>query len=56
MEWWDYDADIEVEGGALEFDFRLELHIYQPRGGGGTVAVWLNDDATFSRTVKVAEA
>lgn len=58
MEWWEYDRETEgddIEGGALEFDFRLELHVYR-RTDGKTVACWLSDDARYYRAVEVGRA
>ena len=55
MEWWDY-VDDRVEGGVLEFDFRLELHVYHRLDGSEPVAVWLNDDGSCYRRVEMGEA
>lgn len=54
-EWWDY-LDEDLEGGVLEFDFRLELHVYQRLDGNAPVAVWMNDDASFSCRVEMGKA
>ena len=55
MEWWPY-VDDDVEGGVLEFDFRLELHVCRRVDEDEPKAVWLNDDATFYRRVVVGLA
>lgn len=55
MEWWDFTDD-DLEGGVLEFDFRLELHVYQRLDSTQLVALWLNDDATFYRRVEPGQA
>ena len=55
MEWLDY-SEADLEGGVLEFDFRLELHVYRRVDEAEPVPVWLNDDATFYRKVVVGQA
>lgn len=54
-EWWDY-AEEDVEGGVLEFDFRLELHVYQRLDNGEAIAVWMSDDASYVQRVEIGEA
>ncbi len=41
------------EGGVLEFEFRLELHVYRRLVDDELQAAWLNDDATYYRSVEV---
>ena len=55
MEWWPY-LDDDVEGGALKFDFRLELHVSRRLDVGEAMAMWLNEDATLYRQVVVGQA
>ena len=47
MEWLDYAPDDDLEGGVLEFDSRVELHVYRRPGGEAAEAVWLSDDALY---------
>jgi hypothetical protein len=56
MEWWDFADDDDVEGGILEFDSRLELHVYRRLDSNEPVAVWLNDDASYYRRVELGQA
>lgn len=54
-EWWDY-TDEDVEGGVLEFDTKLELHLYKRRGESEPLAVWVSDDERFCCVVTVGQA
>jgi hypothetical protein len=56
MEWFDYCDDPDFEGGVLEFDTRLELHVFQRLEDGEAVAVWLSDDARYFCQVEVGQA
>ena len=55
MEWFDY-VDGDVEGGVLEFESRLELHVYWRLGENESLAVWLSDDARYVCLVEPGQA
>lgn len=53
MTWWPLSDDF-TEGGVLEFDNGLELHVYEREGQRW--AIWMSDDGSCYRRVVMGEA